>query len=404
MISIENWKKGFIVSIAGLRLVWHREGRPAVLVHTSRGWKRPGTFRARMVSDSSSQFEFASGLAVREEFRNGILTLTLDAPGSVCDQVRLVVGDLEHAQWAGMGPRPRHEVGNHPVFEPGRRATAFSLDGRWIDVIAQGGCRFGFDPGRITCEAALPAVLRFGFSRNPRSACRLWKDSGMEHFEIAPLDMQWAPGAQFDAKDALGYLGSLSFSGAPPEAFGMLNAQLARTAELAQSALDPWLGFKLADLFLCLPDAALPQSLAQMPGAFLPDHLPGAVRLKARQAKIHAGLARYWQYCLDIHEREGLPVVCHPALLYPETRAFRTRDDMLMAGTDLLFGIDLRSRENRMSIDLPEGEWVHLWTSRRYPPGRWTVYAPPGMPALFYRAESECSWLFDSVRQMASRL
>lgn len=404
MISIENWERGFIVSIAGLRLVWHRERRPAVLVHSSRGWKSPGTFRARMVSPASSQFDFSSGLAMREEFSNDILTLTFKSPAGACDRVRLVFGDREDARWAGMGPRPRHAVGKHLAIEPGRRATSFSLDGRWIDVSTQGGCSFRFDAGRITCEAALPAVVRFGFSRNLRSACRLWKDSGMGHAGIAPAEMQWAPGGLFDVKDALGYLGSLTFSGASPDSFVTLNTQLARAAELAQSALDSWLKLKLADLFFCLPDAALPQSLQQMPGAFLPDHQQGAVRLKARQARIHAGLAQYWQYCLEMHGREGLPVACHPAVLYPGVQAFRTRDDMLMAGTDLLFGIDLRSGAYRMSIDLPEGEWVHLWTSRRYPPGRWTVYAPPGMPALFYRAESEFSWLFDSVRQMASRL
>ncbi|MCX8014198.1 MAG: hypothetical protein N3A02_07910, partial [Rectinema sp.] len=61
-------------------------------------------------------------------------------------------------------------------------------------------------------------------------------------------------------------------------------------------------------------------------------------------------------------------------------------------------------KDYRVVVDLPQGQWIHLWTSRCYPSGRWTVYAPPGTPALFYRAESDFSWLFDSVRQMAGRL
>ena len=83
---------------------------------------------------------------------------------------------------------------------------------------------------------------------------------------------------------------------------------------------------------------------------------------------------------------------------------FDTRDDLLFSGPDLIFAPNLIRKGELCELALPSGEWVHLWTSRRYYGGKTTVHAPKGNPALFYRAESEYAWLFDSIRQMASRL
>jgi hypothetical protein len=120
----------------------------------------------------------------------------------------------------------------------------------------------------------------------------------------------------------------------------------------------------------------------------------------------------YRERCALEWEERGIPALRHPAFPEPEARGSDLDlwdiDDEYLFGQDMLIapGKDRGSAPARSSrtLVLPPGQWVHLWTSRSYPPGVTTVEVSPGRPAVFYRKESEFAMLFDEIRKKAARL
>lgn len=136
------------------------------------------------------------------------------------------------------------------------------------------------------------------------------------------------------------------------------------------------------------------------------DSQPGLHRLMAAAA-MYGMLLPYRKHCEEIWQGNGTPMWHHPAMRYPEEGALWELDDQFMSGPDLLIAPPARGtgsgdKECRQ-LCLPDDEWIHLWTSRRFRKG-WAVVAdPPGKPAIFYRARSSFASLFDEVRKKATR-
>jgi len=435
LISFENWKQGFLVTVAGQRLLWHSAKRPAVFVHRAgemrSAWRSAGTCLPTMASGRSALFRFSSGLVMREELRDlrsgaslvdyshdyhtAIFSLYFSSLDKEIDSVRLRFHDMPKAHWNGFGPREQHLARGTIALPLGARSAGFAMDGRFILCSSSGERKLRFGEAEMRFDLDLPAEVHFGYARTPAEACRLWRYSfGSLDFSFENPDelhrgvhsgtSQTLIAAAARAhsvvipQEAAGLLGSLSFSGAGPEDYQQLNMAVAQAVREGSI-------WKYANLMLCQPDIALPaQFRREIGNAFisLGDILPA--RLKNRYAKIRAGLEKYWEFCRMRWTEDGIPALLHPSLLYPQDVALESRDDLLMAGADMVFAPNLKEKGELASLVLPEGEWVHFWTSRIYPSGRVTVHAPAGAPALFYRAGSEYSWLFDSVRQVASRL
>lgn len=120
----------------------------------------------------------------------------------------------------------------------------------------------------------------------------------------------------------------------------------------------------------------------------------------------------YRERCAREWRERGIPAFRHPAFLLSE--ASESGRELWDIDEEYLFGQDLlvapgkyrgsSSARSSRTLVLPPGRWVHLWTSRSYPPGVTTVEDPPGRPAIFYRKESEFSALFDEIRKKAARL
>ncbi len=125
-----------------------------------------------------------------------------------------------------------------------------------------------------------------------------------------------------------------------------------------------------------------------------------------------AMLKPYREQCASEWEEKTIPGLRHPASL--ERRSDRDDHELWGIFDEYLFGQDVLVAPSNnhkgahgkwgRALILPPGEWVHLWTSRRYPSGNITVEDPPGRPAIFYRKESEFASLFDEIRKKAARL
>jgi alpha-glucosidase len=121
-------------------------------------------------------------------------------------------------------------------------------------------------------------------------------------------------------------------------------------------------------------------------------------------AKLYEILKPYRESCSELWIEDGIPVLSHPALAYPDEEKLWDRSDQYLFGADVLVAPGASDRDGTRRLELPNDDWIHLWTSRHYPAGTTVVHAPAGRPAVFYRARSEFAPLFDALRQKAARL
>ena len=113
----------------------------------------------------------------------------------------------------------------------------------------------------------------------------------------------------------------------------------------------------------------------------------------ARFSRIFAALNDYRRRLLIEAERTGLPVVRHPWIHFPNDETVAELELQFMLGPDFMIAPVLDSKSHQVTVYLPPGQWVHLWSQQTFGQagqGQWvTVPAPMGFPGVFYRASSK---------------
>jgi len=110
----------------------------------------------------------------------------------------------------------------------------------------------------------------------------------------------------------------------------------------------------------------------------------------ARMAQVYAALGFYRQELAQEAAATGLPLVRHLFIHYPDDpHVYDLSYQEFMLGSEFLIAPVLDPGVDEVSVYLPEGEWVHVWTGEVYN-GRQTITipAPLGQPGLFYRTGS----------------
>ena len=125
---------------------------------------------------------------------------------------------------------------------------------------------------------------------------------------------------------------------------------------------------------------------------------PGVAPFTVRLTRAHVALRPYLEHCMALAQ-EGLPVL-RPDF-FPENDAKKGRDPYAyFLGEDLFVCPVIREGERVRTVQLPKGEWVHLWTGEAYAGGKkYRVDAPLGQLPVFYRKNSP----FTSVFQTAGK-
>jgi alpha-glucosidase len=109
----------------------------------------------------------------------------------------------------------------------------------------------------------------------------------------------------------------------------------------------------------------------------------------ARFSRLFAALAPYRKQLMEEAQATGAPLVRHLLLEYPDDPRAWDQQREFMLGADVLVAPVLAPAATDVTLYLPEGEWVHLFTDETYgQSGEVTVAAPLGEPAVFYRAGS----------------
>lgn len=113
----------------------------------------------------------------------------------------------------------------------------------------------------------------------------------------------------------------------------------------------------------------------------------------ARFAKIYAAWFEYRKTLMDQAAQKGWPVVRHLYLHYPaDPEVRKIRYEEFLVGSEFLVAPVLDADTKTVSVYLPQGQWVHLWTGDVKGSAdagvRLTVDAPSGKPAVFFKKGS----------------
>ncbi len=114
-----------------------------------------------------------------------------------------------------------------------------------------------------------------------------------------------------------------------------------------------------------------------------------------RMARLRVGLSPYMKELARECSSTGLPLI-RPLFFEDESSAYARRAaDAFLLGADLLVAPVLKKGARSRSVRLIAGDWVHLWTGKRFSGGeRVRVRAPIGQPPAFYRAGSKWEAVF----------
>lgn len=121
----------------------------------------------------------------------------------------------------------------------------------------------------------------------------------------------------------------------------------------------------------------------------------------ARMSRTFVALKPYRRAVLAEYHANGLPAQ-RPVVMHDAAATMRRPSDYRwMLGSELLVAPVIARGRKRATVELPAGEWVHLWSGTRQS-GRCTVAAPLGEPPVFYRAGSRWAATFDAAASAAA--
>ena len=122
------------------------------------------------------------------------------------------------------------------------------------------------------------------------------------------------------------------------------------------------------------------------------DSDPETLEHFAKMTRVFAALAPYRQSLMEEAHTKGLPVARHLMLHYPDDPEVYALTQQFMLGPDFLIAPVVDEGATRVSLYLPAGTWIHLWSGETYGSeeagASLEIDAPIGEPAVFYRADS----------------
>ena len=127
-----------------------------------------------------------------------------------------------------------------------------------------------------------------------------------------------------------------------------------------------------------------------------PDVLPHTVAL----THVHAALKPYIEKCAADAGR-GIPAI-RPDFWAAGSYTASRDEYAYFLGGDMFVAPVIEKGARSRRVYLPDGEWLHFWTGAPYKGGyEYTVAAPLGRPAVFYRRDSEFVDVFKAAGETA---
>ncbi len=122
----------------------------------------------------------------------------------------------------------------------------------------------------------------------------------------------------------------------------------------------------------------------------------GVLRHTVTLTNVHAKLRPYIEKCAEDAKR-GIPAI-RPDFWEAGDYSASRDEYAYFLGDDLFVAPVIEKGAVNRRVCLPEGEWLHFWSGAPYRGGReYTVSAPLGRPAVFYRKESKYADVFKAA-------
>lgn len=439
MIALEPWLDGFVLTIEGRAVVKHSTKLPGIYVGVAKrslissfisreaqdlhiSWRSIGALRIERDNAFHSRLHAGSGISIDVSHRNGLVFFTISNASS---PLRFKLNTGEESEAFGLGPSPRFNLKHSTVTIPSAVSAGLAESATRADTLARSRVPVVYYSNGLwmVLEDGLQALLRFGDGKtdiesrtamkelvfgyggtNQEAMARLtgfkyghkerWSipfESGGKEFDDFLADDDWSRAVKLGlayllsedetrSEDFMNIIQSLAFAGLGCICFPIHSGSIRKVLELAM----------FSPLFLTKGELEIQDPLVQ--------------RLFSRALGVFEALAPYRGQCIEDWKSEGLPFFSHPWIRYGGQKELLEFSDCLMIGKDLLVSESSDSSDRIKTLTLPDDDWVHIWTSRRFAGGRLSIDAPPGVPAVFYREKSRHRLLFEQIRRMATRL
>ncbi len=120
----------------------------------------------------------------------------------------------------------------------------------------------------------------------------------------------------------------------------------------------------------------------------------------AKMTRIHTALKPYFEHCKDEYHTNGLPLMRHPYIHYPDDEKLHLFQYQYLLGRDLLVAPVYRKGKKKWEVYLPHDNWIHVWSGKEFSGGTVKIDAPLGQPPVFYRKDSKFSDIFIKLKTL----
>lgn len=118
----------------------------------------------------------------------------------------------------------------------------------------------------------------------------------------------------------------------------------------------------------------------------------------ASMIDVHVHLKPYLKHLSREYQENGIPPMRACFLHYPDDPELHDLKYQYLFGRDLLVAPVIKPKKSKWKVYLPDDNWVHIWTGKKYPRGWHEVDAEIGKPPVFYNKDSEFLELFIQLK------
>jgi len=420
------------MTVEGQRILRHSSSSPAIFLGTAKVrasvkkvqgigdeqvWENPGACEIINEGPDLTVLEFGSFCTIRISYVERVLRLRFFPFSAMNGGIRIKLGANPKEMLFGAGPSTPYNLKGKKLLthtadvkaKLGGNLSIMSNKGTWMNVDGGGNLswNFGASLTDLSCSV-LPAEIALGFGNAISMGMEMLTrylagKLGKTAREKIPENIQSGLFLEEAFAEPLP-ADAMRLKSADDLVTMILSLSLAGKGNVYMS-LD---GFRMKEAGYSRSDAAHALEIAAFGPLFTmagPENiLDEALERRIKSAvMIYEMLKPYRDYCSENWVENGIPVLIHPAVYYPEEDGLWKLRDQYMFGPDLLIAPTPDGGTRTRRLCLPCDEWIHLWTSRHYRNGATVVYAPEGKPAVFYRSGSRFAELFDAIRQKATR-
>jgi alpha-glucosidase len=122
------------------------------------------------------------------------------------------------------------------------------------------------------------------------------------------------------------------------------------------------------------------------------DHNESLLELTSKFTNIHYLLKPYFLAVEEAYQNFGYPMI-RPLMFHYDY----ITDKAFMLGSDLIMYPVLSQHTNQQYVYIPKGQWIHLFTGKEFEQGTIKLNSLLGVPAVFYKKNSEHRHIFESI-------